>query len=428
MTTMNVPDLHVISWNVTRRCNLECSHCYLPAVTRKSCEGSALPGDLSTREALHLIDEIAAVNPEVMLILSGGEPLLREDIFDLAGHATGKGMMVVLGSNGLLIDEAVVDRLKRSGVSGVSISLDSVEPSVHDAARSCPGAWARTVEAIKTCSSRGLSTQINTVVTQKNYNSLPSLITFAQELGAKVYSPFFLVCTGRGEELSDITPHQYEDILSYIVQIQGERSSMMVRTRCAPTYRRILYDRKPDSPLLRMDTGRCLAGVRYCRISPEGDVTPCPYMRVSVGNVRQQSFGDLWNTSPVFEALRKPALKGKCGQCRFRSLCGGCRARAYAVQNDYLQEDRWCNYVPDGGAVVKISSFEEQTEKFVDEALQPRWTAEAEERLRKVPFFVRNMVRAAVEGYARDNKCREITPDVMEAVKSRAMGGAFRGH
>ncbi len=425
---MTATDLHVISWNVTRRCNLECSHCYLPAGTRKNSSGPAAAGDLSTPEALHLIDQIAEANPEAMLILSGGEPLLREDLYELAAHAAGKGMMVVLGSNGLLIDGTVVDRLKQSGVIGISISLDSLDPAVHDEARSCPGAWKRTVEAIRTCSNRGLSTQINTVVTKRNAGSLPGLVRFASELGAKVYSPFFLVCTGRGEELTDISPQQYEEVLSFIVEAQRRHGDMMIRTRCAPTFRRILHQTHPDSPLLKMDTGRCLAGVRYCRVTPEGDVTPCPYMTVSAGNVRERSFRDIWKTSPLFASLRNPELQGKCGECRFRLLCGGCRARAYAFRKDYLQEDPWCVYIPDGGDLVKVSSFEEQTVSGQNEAIKPHWSAEAEERLKKVPFFVRNMVRSAVEGYARENRCPEITPAVMEAVKSRAMGGGFRDH
>lgn len=416
-------NLHVISWNVTRRCNLECTHCYLPAKTR-----SASSDELTTQEGLRLIDQIARVNPEVMLILSGGEPLLREDLFELSAYASGKGMMVVVGSNGLLIDHAAARAMKQSGISGISISLDSTGPAIHDAIRSCDGAWERAVEAITLCRDEGLSVQINTVVTTKNYDEIPRLVQFSKSLGAKVYSPFFLVCTGRGEELTDITPKQYEKILSLVVESQGKYGDMMIRTRCAPTVRRIMYDKDPRSPLLKMDTGRCLAGRSYCRIAPEGDTTPCPYLSLSAGNVRERDFEDIWKNSDIFNALRKPSLRGKCKQCAYRLLCGGCRARAYAAHKDYLEEDSWCDYAPQGGNVIEPPTFGRKADPATDEASMPLWTAEAEERLKRVPSFVRAMVRSAVERYAIQNKHCEITPRLMEELKQRAGMGGFSGH
>ncbi len=421
-------DLHVISWNITRRCNLECAHCYLPANTRREIPSISAPDELTSKEAFQLIDQIARVNPEVMLILSGGEPLLREDLFELSAYATGKGMMVVVGSNGMLINEAVAWKLKQHGVSGISISLDSVDPVVHDTIRSCEGAWEKAIAAIKHCNNAGLSVQINSVVTKKNYEQLPELITYARSLGAKVFSPFFLVCTGRGEELTDISPQQYEKVLSLIVESQGGHKDMMIRTRCAPTVRRILYEKNPESPLLKMGTGACLAGRSYCRIAPEGDVTPCPYMPLSAGNVRELDFKDIWINSDLFNSLRTPALKGKCKECTFNLLCGGCRARAYAGHKDYLEEDPWCDYVPRGGPVIKPPTFEKDSNKAANEATKPVWTEEAEERLKKVPSFVRFMVRSAVEQYAIAYKHAEITPGLMDEVKQKAGMGGMHGH
>jgi radical SAM protein with 4Fe4S-binding SPASM domain len=421
-------DLHIISWNVTRRCNLECTHCYLPATTRQGGVSFSPDGELTTKEAFHLIDRIALVNPGVMLILSGGEPLLREDLFELSSYAAGKGMMVVVGSNGLLIDEAVAGKLKRKGVSGISISLDSVDPEKHDAIRSCKGAWERAVAAIARCRDERLSVQINTVVSRKNYDEIAGLIRYSRSLGAKVYSPFFLVCTGRGEELADISSGQYEKVLSLIVESQGKQNDIMIRTRCAPTVRKILYEKNPDSRLLKTGTGSCLAGLSYCRISPEGDVTPCPYMPLSAGNIRERDFADIWKYSDLFKSLREPALKGKCKNCTFRLLCGGCRARAYATYKDYLQEDPWCDYIPRGGNVIKPPSFDKDSETATGETTKPIWTPEAEERLKKVPSFVRNMVRSAVERYAIENKCREITPAMMEELKQKAGMGGMSGH
>ena len=428
MIKSSMNSLHIISWNVTRRCDLACSHCYLPAVTEKEALIASSSNELTTKEAFLLIDQIAHVNPEVMLILSGGEPLLREDIFDLSRYATGKGMMVVVGSNGLLIDDAAAKKLRQSGVSGISISLDSASPEIHDSVRSCAGAWESAVAAITHCRDAGLAVQINAVVTTKNYDEMPALISYSRGLGAQVFSPFFLVCTGRGEELSDISPEQHEKVLSIIAEVQGSCDDMKIRTRCAPTMRRILHERNPGSPLLKIGTGRCLAGLSYCRISPEGDVTPCPYMPLSAGNVREREFKTIWENSELFDSLRKPALTGKCGECAFRLLCGGCRARAYAATKDHLAEDPWCAYVPGGGEVIKPPSFDGDSKVLPDMTLKPVWTGEAEDRLKRVPSFVRAMVRSAVERYAIENNFRTITPALMEKLKQKAGMGGMHGH
>jgi radical SAM protein with 4Fe4S-binding SPASM domain len=413
-------DLYVISWNVTRKCNLFCQHCYLPAQgSEKSLEINTSQ-ELSTEEALRVIDQIALVNPEVMLILSGGEPILRKDIFELAEYASGKGMMVVLGSNGLLINDQVASQLRQRGVSGVSISLDSTDPKIHDGIRSLEGAWEAAIKAVRICRSNGLAVQINTTVTQKNYDEISGLIEYSQTLGAKVFSPFFLICTGRGEEVTDITSEQYDKILSLIVEWQGIDDGMMIRTRCTPTFRRVLYQINPHSPLLKMDTGRCLAGLHYCRITPEGNVTPCPYMPMPVGNVKRESFKDIWTESEEFALFRNPSLKGKCRLCEFRLICGGCRARAFAYYKDSMEEDPWCAYTPKKEEAIKPDSF-----KFNLIAMaKPLWTEEAEERLKRVPFFVRSMVRGAVERYAMENNCKEITSMIMVEAKRKLCRGS----
>lgn len=420
-------DLHVISWNVTRRCNLACSHCYLPAVTGLERSNTSSLEELTTRQAFQLIDQIGHVNPEVMLILSGGEPLLREDIFELSAYASQKGMMVVLGSNGVLIDGHAAHLIKQSGISGISISLDSDRPELHDEMRSSPGAWKRAVAAIQHCVNEGISVQVNTVVTSKNWEEIPKIAAYARDLGAKVYSPFFLVCTGRGEELTDISPQQYERVLSSIVASENKDGGMMIRTRCAPTIRRILYERDPDSVLLRMGTGRCLAGLSYCRISPEGDVTPCPYLPLAAGSIREGDFKDIWENADLFTSLRKQSLKGKCGSCTFRLLCGGCRARAFAAHSDYLEEDPWCDHVPHEGAVIEPPAFLKDSPLLPSEEAAPVWTKEAEDRLKRVPSFVRAMVRRAVERYASERHCRKITPDIMEELKQKTGMGGMHG-
>lgn len=411
--------LKLISWNITRKCNLQCSHCYLPATP--ASQDSLLPDappELTTSEGRGVIDQIARMNSEVMLILSGGEPLLREDIFELAGYASSKGMMVVLGSNGLLMNDAIASTLKQEGVSGVSISLDSIHPQAHDKSRGTDGSWNSAVNAIKTCQSKGLSVQINTVVTKNNYTDIPALIRLSLDLGAKVYSPFFLVCTGRGEEITDITPQQYEQVLATIVACQENQKGIMIRTRCAPTFRRILYENNPGSPLLKMDSGKCMAGKYYCRISPEGDITPCPYMPVRIGNIKEKSFQELWENSREFLSLRSPYYKGKCKACEFQLICGGCRARAYSSFQDIMEEDPWCAYSPKGQDIITPPSLQtEHPGQVAGNPCKPVWTEEAEKRLKGVPFFVRSMVRGFLEHYASENGHTEITPALMEKAK-----------
>lgn len=376
-----------------------------------------------------MVDQIAQVNPEVMLILSGGEPLLRKDIFKLARHASDRGMMVVLGTNGLLLDHDVARRLIRSGVTGVSISLDSVSPEGHDWSRLVHGSWEKAVMAVEIARAHDLSVQINTVVTKNNWNEIPEIIQFARSLGARVFSPFFLVCTGRGEELTDISPDQYEQILSMLVSMQRNRGDMMIRTRCAPTFRRILFQRNPQSSLLKLEAGKCMAGLHYCRITPEGTVTPCPYMNVSAGKLRDTGFHELWQNSEVFSSLRRASLQGKCRICEFSLLCGGCRARAYASCNDMMAEDPWCAYSPQGGETIRPPAFDViSVKQDTDETYIPVWSDHAEERLKRIPFFVRSTVRSAIERYAVDNRYREITPEIMAKARQDYGMGKMAGH
>ena len=380
------------------------------------------PGELTTKDGFRLIDEIASVNPETMLILTGGEPLLRSDIFELSKYASGKGLMVVLGTNGNLVNDDVAQELKRCGVSGVGISLDSTGPDIHDSFRGVKGTWNETIKGIEACKKHGLDFQIQTTVTRNNYTEIPQLIEYAKSLGARVFNLFFLVCTGRGRNITDITENQYEEILSYLAKIQHELKpgGMIIRARCAPIYRRILYQNNPESPLLKTDASGCLAGTHYCRITPEGDVTPCPYMPVSVGNVKTSSFVDIWENSEHFKKFRSPSLKGKCGICEFRLICGGCRAKAYASYGDYMDEDNYCLYEPVPVSVpvpVPVSAPDTDT----DTDTNPQWTTEAEERIKKIPFFIRGKIKKAIEQYARKTNCQIITPKVLEEIRDKIL-------
>ncbi len=228
-------ETYVISWNLTKRCNLRCSHCYLDA---SFLEGDVVD-ELSLSESKKLIDQMAEVNPNACLILTGGEPLLREDIFDIARYADGKGFMVVMGTNGLLLNDITIPKMIDAGIKGIGVSLDSIQPQVHDRLRGLEGAWEKTIQGIKTARKHGLDFQVQTTITKENYDEIPKMIDFSHELGASGFYLFFLVCTGRGEKMTDITPEQYEEILSYIYKVHGNYDGMMLRAKCAPHFKRI---------------------------------------------------------------------------------------------------------------------------------------------------------------------------------------------
>jgi len=367
----------LISWNITKRCNLKCMHCYLDAA-----ELSSPKGELSTQEAFSLIDEISKTAPNAMLILTGGEPLLRDDVFDIAKYASSKGLMVVLGTNGTMIDARIACQIKESNIKGIGISIDSIKPESHDDFRGIQGAWQKTLSGIDVLKKHKIDFQLQVTVTKNNYNEIPFLIEYSIKSGARAVNVFFLVCTGRGQEMTDITPKQYEDMLKYLANAQKEyEDKIMVRARCAPHFLRVVQEINPDSEIMKGATSGCLAGTHYFRITPEGDVTPCPYMPTSAGNVRKQRLSEIWDNADIFKTLRNPVYKGNCKDCEFNDVCGGCRARAYAEKGDVMEGDSWCEYESGSGVRGQGSRVRKKdTEIF--------WTDEAKERLDKVPVFL----------------------------------------
>jgi radical SAM protein with 4Fe4S-binding SPASM domain len=428
-----------VSWNLTQRCNLECAHCYMSAFA-----GADTRGELSTEDCRRVIDEIAQVNPNVFLILTGGEPLLRRDLFDIAGYAAEKRFTVVLGTNGVLLREPEARLMRERGVLGASISLDSTDPRKHDLFRHLPGSWDGAVRATRVLADAGLDFSLHMSVTDWNVDEVPAMVDLAKALGAKVLNFFFLVRTGRGQRLTDIDAAAYERILTYLATVQtggraggatgfedpwsapvGQAGGVLVRAKCAPHFRRILYELDPTSPLLRNYAhGSCPAGKYYCRITPEGDVTPCPYMPVSAGSLRERGFGEIWRGARVFEDLRDPELGGRCGTCEFRKICGGCRCRAYATYGDYLAEDPACGYAPGrhGGAVIDLPAA---FTFGLPEDYELTWEESARERLRAIPSFARGMVVKAVEAYARRRGEAVVTSALLAEVRGR-WGARFR--
>ena len=347
----------VMSYNVTRECNMKCSHCYINATDKK------LEDELSTAEAKKVIDQIYQVSSP-LLILSGGEPMMRSDIYELIEYGTKKGLKIGLGSNGYLIDDAVAKKLKEAGIATVSISIDSSIPAQHDEFRGVQGAWEKAVNACKALRKQGILVQVNTTLTHDNYDQIDDIMTLAESIGVENFHLFFLVPTGRGIKLEDISPQKYEDMITNTFA-KVHKHRLNVKPSCAPQFMRIAQGMGLD---MRQWMRGCLAGMHYCRIYPNGDVTPCPYLPIKLGNLREQSFKDIWFNSEVFKNLRNPnCLKGKCGECEYKVLCGGCRARAYGLSNDfidycgdmnvpgvqrkdYLTEDPWCVYQPGSGA------------------------------------------------------------------------------
>ncbi len=448
------PRAYSVSWNLTQRCNLECAHCYLSASA-----GADTRGELTTEECRRIVDEIAEVNPNVFLILTGGEPLLRRDIFDIAGYAAEKQFTVVLGTNGVLLREPEARLMRERGVLGASISLDSTDRKRHDAFRHQAGAWDGALRATRVLQDAGLDFSLHMSVTDWNADEIPAMIDLAKELGARVLNFFFLVRTGRGRDITDIDPQAYERILTYLAKVQGVGSGppggtirrmlgmapataptdfedpwstpvgragdLLIRAKCAPHFRRIIYQIDSGSALLRNYAhGSCPAGKHYCRITPTADVTPCPYMPVSAGNLREVRFPDIWRGARVFEDLREPKLGGRCGACEFSKICGGCRCRAYATHGDYLAEDPACGYQPGthGGRVIELPA--EQT-FGIEVTPEIEWEPAARARLEAVPSFARGMVVKAVEGYARARGQARVTTELLAAVREQ-WGTRFR--
>src|SRR4030043_130868 len=285
-----------IAWETTRRCNLHCIHC------RSSSEQEANDHpDFSTAEAFRIIDDIASYAKPV-IVLSGGEPLIRKDVFDIARYGADKGLRMCLATNGTLVNDETCDKIRTSGIRIVSLSLDGSEESVHDDFRNQKGAFEGTIKAAR------------------------------------------------------LFKEDYEEILEWHYQMEKDETDMLVRPTCAPHYYRIVLQKskqegvKYERRSLKFSTGGskgCIAGQLICLIDVDGNVLPCSYFPKPAGNIKEQSFRDIWENSDLFKELRNFKMyKGKCGACEFIAVCGGCRARAYAMHGDYLEEEPFCGYMP----------------------------------------------------------------------------------
>jgi radical SAM protein with 4Fe4S-binding SPASM domain len=390
----------LVSWNLTRVCNLACGHCYLDAVQRHR-KGA---DELSTEEAVRTVRQIAEAAPGAMVVLTGGEPLLRRDLEDIVAEAAHCKLMPVIGTNGTLLDARRAVVLKASGAVGVGISVDSMLPDFHDRLRGLPGAWERALHGARAAREAGLALQLQATLFHENRGELEALADLAEDLGALALNLFFLVCTGRGVTQTDMPEPLYAETLRGIARLQVERPGLMIRARCAPYMRRLLSLRAGESTAAYAEwSSACLAGRRYLRITPEGRVTPCPYIPEAVGDLRRERLRDIWDSSVTLRRLRSELPRGKCGDCDYRFSCGGCRARAAVASGDLMAEDPKCGHVRTWPALPEPAPHEEQTSSTVT------WTAEAQVLLERIPGFVRSRVRERIEAAAAREMQREIS-------------------
>ena len=343
------PVCRLIAWEVTRSCNLACKHCRAEACL------DPYPGELNTEDALALIDTFPEVgNP--IIIFTGGEPLLRKDIFTLVRHAKSKGLRPVMAPNGTLVTREVVEQMLDAGIERCSLSIDGPSADMHDEFRGVKGSFDANINAIRLFNELGMEFQVNTTVTRNNLPYFKDIFSLCERLGAKAWHIFLLVPTGRAKDIEDqvISAAEYEDVLNWFYDFQ-KTTNMQLKATCAPHYHRILRQRAKEDGIpvnfenfgLDAVSRGCLGGIGFCFISHTGQVQPCGYLDLDCGQTTQTPFPKIWADSQQFANLRNPKTYiGKCGVCEYEKVCGGCRARAETMKGNYLDEEPLCSYVP----------------------------------------------------------------------------------
>jgi radical SAM protein with 4Fe4S-binding SPASM domain len=328
----------LVAWESTKACRFVCRHC------RAEAQFNPDSNQLTTPEVMRFIDDVAsAARPT--LIITGGDPLLRKDVYEVSRYADGKGLRVVMALNGN-IDSKTASTLASSGVRMVSISVDGSTPKIHDEFRGVEGAFDMALRSAESVRAQGLPFRILTTVTKHNLRDLGNIYSLVDDLGAESWDIFMLVPTGRASHDMEISPPEYEGVLRFIHDL-SQRSEIPVKVTCAPHYNRILLQSVGGAAQTPVSRG-CMAGNGFCFVSHVGDVYGCGYLRVPAGNIRMKSFSEIYSSSPLFVQLRdRRLLKGKCRLCSFREVCGGCRARAYSTYGDVFAEEPYCTYQPE---------------------------------------------------------------------------------
>jgi len=341
-----------IAWEITRRCNLKCVHC------RSSSELEAVGHpDFSLEEAKRVIDDISSYASPVV-VLSGGEPLLRKDVFDIARYGSNKGLRMCLATNGTLVTDEICEKIKAADIKMVSLSLDGATAEVHDNFRNSPGAFEATVNAAKLFTKNDIKFLVNSSFTKRNQGEIGNIYKFVKGLGATAWYMFMIVPTGRGEDIMEelVSIEDYEGFLDWHYEMEKNEDEMLVRPTCAPSYYRVVLQKAKEQGddfkrrTLQFSTGGskgCLAGQLISLLDVDGNLLPCSYFPMPAGNIREQSFKEIWEESELFKDLRNfKAYKGRCGACEYVEVCGGCRARAHAMTGDYMAEEPFCSHVP----------------------------------------------------------------------------------
>ncbi len=364
--------LRLLFWETTAACNLECIHCRRLDVMKELAKD-----DLSTEEAFSFIDDLATLGSPI-LVLSGGEPLYRPDIFEIGRHARSRGLKLALATNGTLVDEPLARQIVGAGVQRVSISFDGADAKTHDELRKLTGSFDRAIEGFKHLKKLGMSMQINSTIAKHNVHQLRDIYNLAVSLGADALHIFMLVPVGCGVEIADdlmLSAEKYEESLHLFYDLARE-AKIQTKATCAPHYFRIVREKAaelgmPNDPSMTPGgrhpggghpggghpggapgamaamTRGCLAGTGVCFVSHKGEVFPCGYLPVTSGNVRTENLADIWHNSKVFARMRDvDLLGGKCGACEYKKICEGCRARAFYETGDYMAEEPYCIYTP----------------------------------------------------------------------------------
>lgn len=362
---MNHFALRLVAWEMTRACNLACVHC------RAGACSEADPEQLTLDEGKILIDGIREVGTPI-LIMTGGEPLLRPDFYELATYGIERGMRVVLATNGTLVDRATAKKISKVGIARVSISIDGPDSQDHDAFRKIPGAFDAAMSGIANLRAAAVPVQINTTLTKRNREKLPEIMQLAKSVDASAFHVFLLVPTGRAREMSgeEMGPEEYEETLRQFYHL-GKSCGMETKATCAPQYYRIMRQEAKNEGIevseknfgMNAFTRGCLAGLSFVFVSHRGNLQPCGYFDVKAGSIRERTFQDLWKNAVLFNELRNfRRLEGKCGKCNYVRFCGGCRARAYEATGRYMSAEPYCAYQPPSQAPERHNGTHPQTE------------------------------------------------------------------